>query len=144
VFTNHVLFKSTVAPRERELVILRIGWLCRANYEWTQHVRVAMESGLTEEEIRRIAVGPGASGWEERDQLLLKATDELHADAFITDATWQGLSKYCSIQQMMDVVFAVGQYNLVSMAVNTLGVQLDPELPRELSIDALKDPFSER
>ena len=56
------------------------------------------------------------------------AGDELHKDACISDATWQGLSRYYNVQQLMDIVFAVGQYNLVSMALNTLGVQLDPEL----------------
>jgi len=61
--------------------------------------------------------------------LLLRATDELHKDAHISDATWQGLSKQYDKKQLMDVVFTVGQYNLVSMALNTLGVQLDGGLP---------------
>lgn len=135
VFANHVLFKSTVAARERELVILRIGYLCQANYEWTQHVKIGLDAGMTKDEVRRIATGPDAPEWSEQDRLLLKATDELHSDAFMSDATWQGLSKYYNTQQMMDIVFAIGQYNLVSMALNTLGVQLDKELDTELSLD---------
>ena len=59
----------------------------------------------------------------------MQATDELHADAFITDATWHALAKHLDTQQLMDVVFTVGQYNLVSMALNSLGVQLDEGLP---------------
>jgi alkylhydroperoxidase family enzyme len=128
VFGNHVLFKSTVPARERELVILRIGWLCEAEYEWAQHVRIGKQCGLTDDEIHRIKIGPTAKGWNEQDTLLLRATDELHKDAFISEATWQGLNKHYSVQQLMDIVFAVGQYNLVSMALNTLGVQLDPGL----------------
>ncbi|MEW6300403.1 MAG: carboxymuconolactone decarboxylase family protein [Thermodesulfobacteriota bacterium] len=129
VFGNHVLFKSTLPARERELVILRIGWLCQAEYEWAQHVRIGRAAGLTDEEIHRIKTGPRAPEWSERDRLLLQATDELHADAHISDATWQGLTKYYNTQQLMDLVFAVGQYNLVSMALNTFGVQLDEGLP---------------
>jgi 4-carboxymuconolactone decarboxylase len=129
VFGNHILFKSTLPARERELLILRIGWLCQAEYEWGQHVRIGLQTGLTDEEIHRIKAGPDAAGWNERDQLLLKATDELHKDAHLSDATWQGLSKHYHTQQLMDVVFTVGQYNLVSMALNTLGVQLDEGLP---------------
>ncbi len=129
VFGNHVLFKSTLPARERELLILRIGWLCQAEYEWGQHVRIGRQTGLTNEEIRRIKTGPDAPEWNERDRLLLKATDELHQDAHISDATWQGLSKYYNTQELMDVVFAVGQYNLVSMALNTLGVQLEEGVP---------------
>ena len=128
VFGNHVLFKSTLPPRERELVILRIGWLCEAEYEWAQHVLIGKEAGLTAEEIDRIKAGPNARGWSEADKLLLQATDELRKDAFITDATWNGLCQRFDTKQLMDVVFAVGQYNLVSMALNTLGVQLDEGL----------------
>ena len=128
VFGNHVLFKSTLPPRERELVILRIGWLCEAEYEWAQHVLIGKEAGLTAEEIDRIKAGPNARGWSEADKLLLQATDELRKDAFITDATWNGLCQHFDTKQLMDVVFAVGQYNLVSMALNTLGVQLDDGL----------------
>jgi 4-carboxymuconolactone decarboxylase len=97
-------------------------------YEWAQHVRIGKQSGLTDEEVHRIKIGPTAKGWSERDVLLLRATDELRKDACISDATWQGLGKYYNAQQLMDIVFAVGQYNLVSMALNTLGVQLDPGL----------------
>lgn len=125
VFGNHVLFKSTLAPRERELVILRIGWLCRAGYEWGQHVVIGREAGLSDEEIQRITEGPEAKGWSELDVLLLRATDELHSDSFVSDPTWKALEGHLSTQQLMDLVFAVGQYNLVSMVLNTLGVQLD-------------------
>jgi alkylhydroperoxidase family enzyme len=128
VFGNHVLFKSTLPARERELVILRIGFLCEAEYEWAQHVRIGRDAGLTNDEIHRIKVGHTARGWSESDTLLLRATDELHKDACITDATWQGLTRYYSTQQLMDLVFAIGQYNLVSMVLNTLGVQLDADL----------------
>ena len=128
VFGNHVLFKSTLPPRERELIILRIGWLCEAEYEWAQHVLIGKEAGLTAEEIDRIKAGPNARGWSEADKLLLQATDELRKDAFITDTTWDGLCQHFDTKQLMDVVFAVGQYNLVSMALNTLGVQLDDGL----------------
>src|SRR5512143_3493896 len=63
VFGNHVLAKSTLAPRERELLILRIGWLCRAEYEWGQHVAIGRQAGLTDEEIHRVAKGSEAAGW---------------------------------------------------------------------------------
>jgi len=126
VFANHVLGKSTLPARERELVILRIGWLCRAEYEWAQHAVIGERMGLSDEEMRRIAEGPEAPGWGPVDRALLRATDELHADAFISDETWSALSRCFDTQQLMDLVFTVGQYNLVSMVLNTLGVQLDP------------------
>jgi alkylhydroperoxidase family enzyme len=129
VFANHVLGKSTLAPRDRELVILRIGFLCRAGYEWGQHVVIARQEGLGDDEIRTARTGPETPGLGERHRLLLQATDELHADAHIADETWAGLSEHLTTQQLMDLVFTVGQYTLVSMALNSFGVQLDEGLP---------------
>lgn len=128
VFGTHVLGKSTLPARERELVILRIGWLCRAGYEWGQHVAIGKASGLSEQEIARIPKGEGAGGWNASDRALLRATDELHGDAFISDATWVELARSLNTQQLMDLVFTVGQYNLVSMALNSFGVQPEPGL----------------
>jgi len=126
VFGTHVLIQSTLAVRERELVILRIGWLCRAEYEWGQHRLIALGAGISEDEIARVAEGPDAAGWTPLDAALLRATDELHADSCVSDVTWKQLEAQLSRQQLMDLVFTVGQYNLVSMALNTFGVQLDP------------------
>ena len=129
VFANHVLYKSSLTPRDREILILRIGWLCEAEYEWGQHVQIGKKAGLTDDEILRIGVGPNAPGWSDFDRALLRATDELHKDAFISDATWATLSKRYNSEQLIDVVFTVGNYNLVSMMLNTLGVQLDEGIP---------------
>jgi len=129
VFANHILGKSTLPPRERELIILRIGYLCQAGYEWGQHVLIARDSGMTDEEIRSARTGPDTPGLSDLDRLLLQATDELHADAHVSDTTWEGLSQHLTTQQLMDVVFTVGQYNLVSMALNSFGVQPDEGLP---------------
>jgi alkylhydroperoxidase family enzyme len=126
VFGNHVLFKSTLPPRERELVILRIGWLCRSPYEWGQHTRIGRQAGLTDEEIARIGVGPEAPGWSAFDADLLRATDELHHDSRVSDATWARLAARYDRRQMLDLLFAVGQYTLVSMVLNSCGVELDP------------------
>jgi len=125
VFGTHVLYQSTLPARERELLILRTGWLCRSEYEWGQHVIIARGCGITDDEIERVRAGPDAPGWTPADSSLLRAADELVGDAFISDVTWEALSRRFDSQQLIDVVFTVGQYNLVSMVLNTLGVQLD-------------------
>lgn len=129
-FATHVLAKQSLSLREREMLILRIGWLCRAPYEWTQHVQIALRAGLTEDEIARIAAGPDAPGWSAHEAALLRAADELHRDACIGDATWRTLAASYGAEQLMDVVFTVGQYTLVSMALNSFGVEIDAALPR--------------
>jgi 4-carboxymuconolactone decarboxylase len=125
VFGNHILNKSTLPPRERELLILRVGWLCRAEYEWGQHVVIGKKAGLTDDEIDRVKEGPDATGWSEFDAALLRAVDELRGQAFISDAVWDALAATYDMRQLLDLIFTVGQYNLVSMALNTLGVRLD-------------------
>jgi alkylhydroperoxidase family enzyme len=125
VFGNHVLSKSTLTPRDREIAILRVGWLCQAGYEWGQHVIIGKASGLSDEDIDRIIEGADAEGWSPAEKALLRATDELKDDSFISDATWSDLCEHYENKQLMDLVFTVGQYNLVSMALNTFGVQLD-------------------
>lgn len=125
VWGGYVLSDRNDLPaRERELIILRTGWLCKAGYEWGQHVEIGKECGLTDAEIARIKIGPSAPEWTPLERALLTATDELVTDHFITDATWQALSELTE-KQRMDVVFTVGQYTQVSMILNSFGIQLD-------------------
>jgi alkylhydroperoxidase family enzyme len=124
-FANHVLFKSSLPPREREMAILRIGWLCRSGYEFHQHTRIGKQAGLSDEEIERLKGSPDAAGWTEAESALLHAVDDLHGDQFISEETWQRLGKHYSTNQVIDLVFAVGQYTLVSMALNSFGVQIE-------------------
>lgn len=129
VFGNHVLFKSSLPARDREILILRIGWLCGSEYEWGQHVVIGKQSGLNDEEIKRITDGANALGWDPFEATLIRAVDELYLDAFISDATWNALTERYNTHQLMDVIFTIGHYNLVSWVLNTLGVQKEKGLP---------------
>ena len=122
---NYVLSRRNDLPaREREIVILRIGYLCKSGYEWTQHVAIGKREGLTDDEIMRLKAGADA-GWSPADAALIRASDELHAGQFISNATWAELGRHFTQKQQMDVVFTAGQYTQVSMILNTFGVQLD-------------------
>ena len=128
VFGSHVLGGSTLPPRARELLILRTGYRCKSDYEWGHHAVIAGYVGISEDEIRRVAEGPKAAGWESFEALLLRAADELHDDQVISDATWDALREQYDVKQMLDLIFTVGQYTLVSMALNSLGVQREEGL----------------
>lgn len=125
--------RSALSLRDRELVILRTGYNCRSGYEWTQHKRIGLESDLSEAEIERIKAGPDAEGWTAIERAMLRATDELTTDHFVTDATWAALAPIGD-KGRMDLVFTVCQYTQVSMILNSFGVQvedgweLDPDL----------------
>jgi alkylhydroperoxidase family enzyme len=129
VFANHVLSKSSLSPRHRELLILRTGWLCGSEYEWGQHVLIARGCGIGDDEIARVQAGPDAAGWDPFEATLLRAADELHADAVVSDATWAALAARYDTEQLLDTVFTVGQYHTVAFALNSCGVQLDAGVP---------------
>jgi alkylhydroperoxidase family enzyme len=122
VFGNHVLAKSTLPARDRELLILRTGWNCRAPYEWGQHVVIARNVGITDDEIARVSRG---GDWPARESALLASADQLHHTQSIDDETYALLAEHYDAQQLLDIVFTVGQYHLVSMALNTFGVERD-------------------
>lgn len=126
-FGAQVLLKSTLDARARELLILRTGHLCQSAYEFHQHSAIAQRVGISEAEIEQVKQGPSAPGWTELERSLLTAADELHQDACISERTWAALSAHYDTKQMIDVIFAVGQYTLVSMALNSLGVQIERE-----------------
>src|SRR6185312_6079093 len=124
---SYVLSRRNSLPaREREILILRVGCLCKSGYEFTQHTRIGLNEGLSEAEIAAIKRGADAPGWSAADAALIRAADELVKDHFVSDATWAALGAHFDDKQRMDVVFTVGQYTQVSMFLNTFGVQLDP------------------
>ncbi|NQV70827.1 MAG: carboxymuconolactone decarboxylase family protein [Pseudohongiella sp.] len=124
-FTDYLLQDSSLPTRDRELLIMRIGWLNGGAYEWAAHTGLARSVGISDEELRRITRGPDALGWSAWDSSLLRAADELHANALISDATWNALAARYTRRQLMEAVFTVGQYNMVAMYLNTLGVQFE-------------------
>jgi alkylhydroperoxidase family enzyme len=133
---RYVLRESDFDARLRELAILRIGWLCRSGYEWTQHSRLARGLGMSGAEIERIKQGSAASGWSEVETLVLKAADELHAGHFVSEPTWTALKPHLSEKHMMDLVFTVGHYTQVCMILNTFGVQVEPGQDVDPSLSA--------
>ena len=128
-FGGTLLYGGRLAERDRELLILRAGYLCGAHYEWGQHVLIGRAAGLTDAEIARVAAGPDADGWSPEDASLLRAVDELHADSCIGDATWDQLAARLDEQQLIEVCMVVGQYHLVAFTLNSLGVEPEPGLP---------------
>jgi alkylhydroperoxidase family enzyme len=129
VFANHVLFKSTLGFRERETAILRVGWRCQAPYEFGQHTIIGRRAGLSDEEITALTHPVGDHPWSERDRLVIEATDMLFEHQGISDEMWDALTAEFSTTEVMDLIFAVGQYQLVSMALNSLGVEIDEGVP---------------
>lgn len=127
-FATYLLTASTLEPRLRELIVLRVGWLCQSPYEWGQHVHVGRKAGVTDADLERLTEGPHAAGWSAAEAAALRATDELVARHTLSDANWSALQVHYSTQQVLDLVFLVGQYQLVSSALNACRVERDDGL----------------
>jgi 4-carboxymuconolactone decarboxylase len=123
-FNNHLLFSSTLPPRLRELAVLRVAHLTDSEYEWRHHVRMGKEVGLTDDAINGIQRGEAT---DELDRAVLNAVDELHDKSVISDVTWAALSEHLDERQRMDLVFTIGCYGALAMAINTFGVEPDQE-----------------
>ncbi len=124
-FGGVLLYGGELPARERELVILRTGWNCQSDYEWGQHKIIGLRAGLTEKEVDATCLAVDSAGWGDDDALLIRATDELHEQSVLSDATWDALALRYSTKQLIELIFNVGQYHLVSMALNSMRVQRD-------------------
>ncbi len=124
--TNHILGHSSLPDRDKEILILRMAWLCHCEYMWGQHALSGKTRGLlSNDEISRIMEGPDAEGWDPFDAILLRAVNELYTDTFITNETWNALAERYNTHQLMDLVETVGFYSNAAMSLNTYGVQLE-------------------
>ena len=122
-FAGKLLLAGMLPARDRELLILRTGWNCGSDYEWGQHVRIGRMAGLSVDEIARIPQGPDATGWAPFDATLLRAADQLHAQSFISDQTWEELARRYDERQLIEVPMLVGNYHAVAFTLNSLGVE---------------------
>ncbi len=111
--------------RDRKLAILRTGWLCRAPYEFGEHVNQARRAGFTDEEIERITAGSSAPEWDEHERAILRAAEELHADAMVGDETWAQLSKRLDEHQLVELLVLVGQFVATAYFQNSLRLRLE-------------------
>lgn len=119
------LLNGKLDGRDRELVILRVAWLCDSEYEWAQHTILGRQAGLADDEIARVAAGPDAADWPARESALLRAADELHETSTVSDGTWTALAEELDERQLVELVMLIGQYHMVAFALNALGVELE-------------------
>ena len=128
-FGSYLQRDSLLPPKTRELLIMRTAVLTRTEYEWGHHVEAAQKAGFSDEEIRRIAAGPDAPGWSEEHAAVLRAADELRREAFVSDRTWATLAKYYDTKRLIEIVYTSGGYTMTALAINSLGIQLEPGYP---------------
>jgi len=123
------LARGLLPAREREIVILRVGWNCRAVYEFGQHTVIGREAGLTDAEIAALASIRAVGPWNDDDQALIALADEICADDCVSEATFAALRPRWNDAELVELVALAGFYRMVSGILNSLGVEPEPGLP---------------
>jgi AhpD family alkylhydroperoxidase len=124
-FAGALMPRGSLPRADTELVIMRVAYNCRCDYEWRHHEPLARAAGLTAEDLERVLDGPGARGWRPRQMMLLRTTDELHETREISDRHWQRLRREFSDEELIELLMLIGHYELLAMTLNALRVQPD-------------------
>src|SRR5688572_5012905 len=112
-FANYIVAESTLTPRPRELLILRTAWRTNSDYLWAKHQARALGAGLSKQELSAIAERPTIQ-WNEFEQALLRAADELHRDSVVSHQTWAVLAQRYGVHELMDAAFTVAEMTMIA------------------------------
>lgn len=123
---RRLTLRAALPFADRELLVLRTAWNCRSAYEWGQHARIAVDGGLERAVVDRVPQGPAAAGWDARQRLLLRAADELHREARLSEETWSGLAGALDERQLVELPMLVGYYHLVAYTLGALAIAPEP------------------
>jgi alkylhydroperoxidase family enzyme len=120
-----LLGQGAILPHERELAVLRVGWLCGAPYEWSSHVDIGRKLGLDEADFERIIVGSAAAGWSDHERAILRGVEELVGRHMISDETWATLARSWDEPQLIEFPALVGNYISIALIQNSLRIRLN-------------------
>jgi 4-carboxymuconolactone decarboxylase len=118
--------QSTLDPRLRELLIVRVAWRTQSGYEWGQHARMGRDAGLTDAQLRAVAEGPAAAVWTPLERALVTAVDEIVDGFGVGDETWNTLSSSLEPAQLFELLFVIGGYLCMAGVLNSIGLRGDP------------------
>ncbi|MDB5723293.1 MAG: carboxymuconolactone decarboxylase [Novosphingobium sp.] len=120
-----LLGSGAIPPRERELAVLRVAWLCGAPYEWSSHVDIGRTLGLNEADIERVIAGSAAEGWSDHERAILRGAEELVCEHMLSDETWALLARSWDEPQLIEFPALVGNYITIALVQNSLRIRLN-------------------
>ena len=124
-----LFFHGTVAPRTRELVILRIGWRARSEYVFCNHVRISREIGIADPDILGVRDPEAYRAYSDTDRRVINLADEIYDSARVAPETWGALEAVFTSQELVELVLIAGLWRAIAGFVNTAGTPLDPDTP---------------
>jgi 4-carboxymuconolactone decarboxylase len=134
---------GALEKREAELVILRVAVLMKAWYEWAAHVDRGLASGLSIEDIERVAAGPAAADWSEKDSDLLRSVDALVAERCLQPYLRMQLERHFSERQILDIVSLQGMYVTIASMLATWPIEIEDAVLRRIPESVTEQSFAD-
>lgn len=124
-----IRFTSVLDTRLREMAILQVGWLARSAYEWSHHVKIGMDFGVTDDDIRAlIAESAGQNtGLDPVAKLVLLAAREAYAGPGVSEPTVEALRAHFDNERLVDLVMVIAFYCAVVRVLASLDIRVEPE-----------------
>jgi alkylhydroperoxidase family enzyme len=123
---QQLLWEGRLDARLRELIIMRIGWVQRSSYEWTQHWRVARLLGIPEDDLIAVRDWVHSDRFDEADRAVLAATDETLHDGAISARTWSAIEDQITDElARIEVVMAIANWSMFAQLLRSLEIPLE-------------------
>jgi alkylhydroperoxidase family enzyme len=127
--------KSRLDPRLRELAILQVGYLTKSVYEYTHHIKIGRDFGVSDDDLRGLAAETAGkpSRLEPLARTVLRAAREMTQDLAIADETFAALKQALDHERLTDLVLTIAFYNAVVRFLATMQIDNEPDYQRLLA-----------
>jgi alkylhydroperoxidase family enzyme len=126
---GYIRYGSKLDPRLRELAILQVGWLARSPYEWSHHVKLGHDFGVSDEDVQALIDDTAGkpTGLDALSKLVLRAAREMTIEGAMADATFAALQAELGNARVVDLTLAIGFYSAVVRVLATLQIDVEPD-----------------
>jgi len=124
---NSLLAQTELEPKLRELAILRVAKLSGSEYEWTQHVPIALEMGVTKEQVAAVSNWKAPAIFSDLERAVLEYTDEVAKSVEVKDKTFAALQKHLSEQSIVELTLSIGYWGMVARVLVPLQIEVEAQ-----------------
>jgi alkylhydroperoxidase family enzyme len=126
---GYIRYGSKLDPRLRELAILQVGWLARSPYEWSHHVKLGHDFGVSDADVQALIDDTAGkpTRLDAMAKLVLRAAREMTGDGAMAGPTFTTLQAQLGNEQVVDLTLTIGFYNAVVRVLATLQIDVEPD-----------------